>query len=343
MLTEAIRLLLTLAFTIIAAQLAKNIASAYVSRNIALILFIIIGAGLGFVIGGLVGRRVTAFAQWLEHKTKSISSAELMTGTGGLIIGLVAASLLAKFLEDLLKPISIITPYSIAITYISLGYIGFNLFVNRQITLDWTSNTEKSIDKSLNVLDTSVIIDGRLIDIIKAGFVQGTIIVPRFVVSELQTIADSADDLRRARGRRGLDVLQELRKQKDIKVELLDKDYPSLSEVDDKLIKLSLELNANLISNDHNLCKVALLENVRMLNLNDLAQSLKPVVIPGESFTITVIKEGKEKDQGVGYLDDGTMIVVEDGKNKIGQTVEVIVNSVLQTSAGKLIFTKLKK
>lgn len=341
MLAEAIRLLVTLAMAVSAAYLAQRFPPAYVPKDLALILFIIIGTGLGYVIGGVVGRRIARLVTWVEEKTKRISSTELLAGVGGLIIGLVIASLIAKPIEDSLKPIHLAAPYAIAMVYFILGYMGFTLFAHHGLNFDLPTKKISSTS-SQNILDTSAIIDGRIADVLKTGFLPGIILVPRFVLSELQTIADSSDELRRSRGRRGLEILQQLRKHSDVNIELVDEDFPSLSEVDDKLVKLCKERGAALITNDYNLSKIASLEGINILNLNELAAALKPVVLPGESFSLTIIKEGKEKDQGVGYLDDGTMVVVEDGTKNIGKTVEVTVNSVLQTSAGKLVFTKLK-
>ena len=343
MLTEAIRLVVTIAFTISGVYLARNYPPSYVPTNIALILLIIIFAGLGYVIGGASGRTATRIIRWVDDKTRKISSQELLNGIAGLIIGLVIAALTAKPLESVLKPIELGATYGVMILYLVLGYMGFTLFVNRQFnfgTLVYDEDPEKA---KANVLDTSVIIDGRITDVVETGFIQGSMLIPRFILGELQMIADSGDDLRRAKGRRGLGILQDLQKKQGLDVRLVNDDFPTLHEIDDKLIKLCKDKNANLVTNDYNLAKIATLESITTLNLNDLTVALKPVVIPGETFTVTVMKDGKEKDQGVGYLDDGTMIVIQGGKKLIGQTIEVVVNSVLQTSAGKLIFTKPKK
>lgn len=342
MLAEAIRLLVILAMAVSAAYLAQRFPPAYVPKNLALILIIIIGTGLGYVIGGIVGRRIARLVNWIEEKTKKISSTELLAGMGGLIMGLIIASLIAKPIEASLKPIRLAAPYAIAMVYFILGYMGFTLFAHRGLNLELPTMKKSTQSLGLNILDTSAIIDGRIADIFKTGFTPGAILIPRFVLSELQTIADSADELRRSRGRRGLEILQDLRKQSGVDIEIIDEDFPSLNKVDDKLVKLCKEKEAALITNDYNLSKIASLEGIHVLNINELASALKPVVLPGESFSITVIKEGKEKNQGVGYLDDGTMVVVEDGIKNIGKTIEVTVNSVLQTSAGKLVFTKVK-
>ena len=192
------------------------------------------------------------------------------------------------------------------------------------------------------VLDTSVIIDGRIADICKLGFVEGTLVIPRFVLAELQSIADSAEPLRRTRGRRGLDILNEIQKQVSIDVRISEVDFPELREVDSKLVKLAKQLQAKIVTNDFNLNKVAQFKGIDVLNVNDLANALKPIVLPQEDFIIKIIKEGKEAGQGIGYLDDGTMVVVDNGAKLIGTEVKVTVTSVLQTSAGQMIFTKIR-
>ena len=192
------------------------------------------------------------------------------------------------------------------------------------------------------VLDTSVIIDGRIADICKTGFIEGKLVIPRFVLNELQHIADSSDDLKRVRGRRGLDILNIIQKELDIEVEITEKDFDDIPEVDSKLLKLAQVMNGKVVTNDYNLNKVAELQGVAVLNINELANAVKPVAIPGEEMVAQVVKEGKESNQGIAYLDDGTMIVVEGGKKHIGQTINVLVTSVLQTPAGRMIFGKPK-
>ena len=195
--------------------------------------------------------------------------------------------------------------------------------------------------ESLKILDTSVIIDGRIADLIDTKFIEGVLIVPKFVLEELQQIADSADSIKRIRGRRGLDVLNRLKKDKNTLIRITDQDFPEISEVDSKLVKLAKTLNAKIITNDFNLYKVAEIQGITVLNINQLANALKPVVLPGERMKIVVIKEGKDPGQGIGYLDDGTMIVVDSGKKYVGEEVFVTVTSVLQTPAGRMIFAKI--
>ena len=192
------------------------------------------------------------------------------------------------------------------------------------------------------VLDTSVIIDGRIADICRTGFIEGKLIIPKFVLNELQHIADSSDDLKRVRGRRGLDILNIIQKELDIEVQITEKDFDDIPEVDSKLLKLAQVMNGKVVTNDYNLNKVAQFQGVEVLNINELANAVKPVAIPGEEMVAQVVKEGKESNQGIAYLDDGTMIVVEGGKKHIGETINVLVTSVLQTSAGRMIFGKPK-
>jgi uncharacterized protein YacL len=188
-----------------------------------------------------------------------------------------------------------------------------------------------------------VIIDGRIADITETGFIEGALIIPQFVLNELQHIADSSDSIKRTRGKRGLEVLHHIQKQANVDVRIVDKDYPSVKEVDSKLIELAKELHGKIITNDSNLNKVAELQGIVVLNINELANSIKPVVLPGEEINVKILKEGKEMGQGVAYLDDGTMIVVDNGRRQMGRTVDVVVTSVLQTPAGRMIFARLKE
>jgi len=202
---------------------------------------------------------------------------------------------------------------------------------------------EKSVGRNYKLLDTSVIIDGRIVDLCDTGFVEGTLVVPQFVLKELQLIADSADGLKRQRGRRGLDILEHLRKSSQASVLITEMDVPDIRDVDSKLIELAKRLDAKIVTNDMNLNKIARLQGISVMNINELANALKPVVLPGESMRVFVIKEGKEKDQGVAYLDDGTMVVVDNSRRMIGQNIDITVTSVLQTTVGKMIFGRFNE
>lgn len=225
---------------------------------------------------------------------------------------------------------------------IIMPYIGFLVGTRKFEWLD-PSNfgsffKEKGVERSHKILDTSVIIDGRISDICNTAFIEGDVIVPQFILKELQLIADSADGIKRQRGRRGLEVLDHLQKASQISIVISDMDFPDIKDVDSKLIELAKYLDAKIITNDFNLNKVAQLQGIPVLNINELANALKPIVLPGETIRVFILKEGKEKDQGVAYLDDGTMVVVDNSRKMIGQTVEITVTSVLQTTVGKMIF-----
>jgi len=233
--------------------------------------------------------------------------------------------------------------------YIVLTYLGAVIAVRRQEEVEELDHGDLPIKggkrrgQDMKVIDTSAIIDGRIADVFETKFLSGPIIVGRFILKELQDIADSSDAMRRARGRRGLDILARLQDHPDIQVKVYEKDYPEVKDTDGKLVLLARELDGKIITTDFNLNKVASLQGVTVLNVNDLANALKPAVLPGEGMVIYIAKEGKEKEQGVGYLDDGTMVVIEEGRRLVGKKVEVMVSSVLQTSAGRMIFTKLKE
>ncbi|HEB75694.1 MAG TPA: TRAM domain-containing protein [Nitrospirae bacterium] len=227
-----------------------------------------------------------------------------------------------------------------------LGYGGLLIGANRgkNLTVSGILRLFKgqALEGNLKILDTSVIIDGRIADICETGFIEGTFIIPQFILQELQHIADSPDPHKRARGRRGLDILHRIQKMPSISVKIVEEDFPNIKEVDAKLVALAKMLDAKVMTNDFNLNKVAELQGVSVLNINELANTLKPVVLPGETMNVFVLKEGKEYNQGVAYLDDGTMVVVENGRRFIGKKVDVAVTSVLQTTAGRMIFSKLK-
>ncbi|MDK2896897.1 MAG: hypothetical protein PWP04_1017 [Candidatus Atribacteria bacterium] len=273
-----------------------------------------------------------------------MSAIDLLVGLGGLIVGLVVGVLLTY-------PISFLpfyNPFLPIIITVVCAVVGLTLFWLRRedIVSLFTGIPRMKLLKGQNlsakVLDTSAIVDGRIADICKTGFLEGELIVPRFVLQELQQVADSQDPLKRNRGRRGLDILNRMRKEKKVSVRILDRDFVDIREVDAKLIKLAKALGAKVVTNDYNLNKIAELEGVGVLNINDLSNALKPYVLPGEELRIQVIREGKEADQGVGYLDDGTMVVIEGGRKFINSVIDTVVTSVLQTPAGRMIFVRPK-
>ncbi len=303
-----------------------------------------------FFIGHWIFRKLNKVAIILDQELSKYPLTDIVVGAIGLIIGLVIAYLISGVVNSIPYAGSIIS----ILIYIILGYLGIRIATkNKKDILNVfkgrlrLGGSERPSKKTKNippkVLDTSVIIDGRIADICKTGFVEGKLVIPNFVLKELRHIADSSDDLKRVRGRRGLDILNMIQKEIDVPVEITDRDFPDINEVDLKLLKLAEVLNGKVVTNDFNLNKVAQVQGVEVLNINELANAVKPVAIPGENMIVQVIKEGKENNQGVAYLDDGTMIVIEDGKKYIGRTIEVLVTSILQTPAGRMIFVKPKK
>ncbi|WP_308534428.1 PIN domain-containing protein [uncultured Peptoniphilus sp.] len=287
-----------------------------------------------------------------EQELKKRSFSEIIFAVIGIILGLIIAFLISQPIYKI--PIPYVGMAISIILYGILGYLGFRTGLSYKDDLslkirDLVAGGKKiSKDKGKikfqsdlpKVLDTSVIIDGRILDITKSGFVEGTIVIPVFVLEELQHIADSSDSLKRKRGRRGLDIVKEMQGLENANIVIEQSLYEDISEVDSKLLKLTSDLNGKIVTNDYNLNKVALVQNIPVLNINELANAVKPVYLPGEEMEVQIIKTGKELNQGLGYLDDGTMIVIENGKHLIGKTVNVTVTSALQTSAGKMIFAK---
>ncbi len=342
--------IIRLVFTLLGAVCGAELASFYKlpipgSPFIGIILYIIIGAGVGYLIGGTVGTRIAKGLNWMEGAIQKVPLLDIIVGITGLIIGLILATLISLPLWR----VTVFGPYLAVLVFVILGYLGMWLGLRKRedigLSFRFLSQPKahgKTLIPRKKILDTSVIIDGRIADICKTGFISGELIVPIFVLRELQTIADSEDSLKRSRGRRGLDVLHELQGGSNVKVKIVEKDYPKASGVDEKLVQMGKDMNLPIITNDFNLNKVAGLQSVMVLNINELSNALKPVVLPGEEMNVYVVKEGKEVGQGVGYLEDGTMVVVESGSAYTGEEVKVFVTSVLQTSAGRMIFTKLK-
>ncbi|WP_331713676.1 PIN/TRAM domain-containing protein [Lentibacillus sp. JNUCC-1] len=312
------------------------------------------GAIILFLISYWLADYVVGFLRWIEDGLIKLPAGDLFFGSVGLIVGLVVAYLATIPLLDIGNQlVSKVLPLFLTIV---LGYLGFQVgFRRREEFVNILSVGKKDRDKKKagqeesggdlpqpKILDTSVIIDGRIADICQTNFLEGTLVIPQFVLGELQHIADSSDVLKRNRGRRGLDVLNRIQKELPVHVEIYEGDFEEISEVDSKLIKLAKVMGGVVVTNDFNLNKVCDLQGVQVLNINDLANAVKPVVLPGEELSVQVIKDGKEHNQGVAYLDDGTMIVVEEGREYIGKTIDVLITSVLQTSAGRMIFAKPK-
>lgn len=326
---------------------------------------IILFAIIGFLIAPVTIRSVLALMRWMDSRLTPVPTHDLISGAVGGIIGLIISTLFSSSFVS----IPFFGPLLAVLLSLFLGYLGltigmkrkedvlglFNFFPRfrdrgdkaekadkREGKVDQTDQFRTGETVHYKILDTSVIIDGRIADIVKTGFLEGTLLVPSFVLEELRHIADSSDLLKRNRGRRGLDVLNQISKETAIKVHIHEQDFEDINEVDSKLVRLGQVLRSPLLTNDYNLNKVAELQGVIVLNINELANALKPIVLPGEEMLVQVMKEGKEPGQGVAYLDDGTMIVVDMGKRYMGQTITVLVTSVLQTAAGRMIFAKPK-
>lgn len=329
---------------------------------------------LGAVLGGLIGflaspyfiRCLKRFSAWVEQQLGKMPIHDVIAGAIGLAIGLIIANLLGYSFAK----IPIVGDYIPVIFSIVFGYLGITITIKKRQELtglfdfvprfmkDFAKMKEmragasqapaetakavapKAEDKAYKLLDTSVIIDGRIADICDTGFIEGTLLIPVFVLEELQHIADSSDVLKRTRGRRGLDILQRIRQTTKVKVEITNVDFDDIAEVDSKLVRLGQQVGGKIITNDYNLNKVAQLRGVEVLNINELSNAVKPVVIPGETMHVTIVKAGKEPGQGVAYLDDGTMIVVENGYHHMNESITVEVTSALQTAAGRMIFAK---
>lgn len=306
------------------------------------------------LLGALVGLVLTPYfttrpARSLRALLGRIDASTLLAGLTGLIVGLLISALLAFPLSLLPSPFGEVLPF---IGVVVLSYFGIAVFIMRQkdifsVLRDRLPRRGSSQEiESGNLptrtilMDTSVIIDGRILDIARTGFMNGALVIPRFVLNELQYVADSADGLRRQRGRRGLEVLSHLQKEPGIPVQISDMDVEGTREVDDKLVILARQMKCAILTNDYNLNRVAELQGVSVLNINELANSVKAVMLPGEGITVNVIQEGREHAQGVGYLDDGTMVVVEDGVSFLNSEIEVTVTKVLQTAAGRMIFAR---
>jgi uncharacterized protein YacL len=318
------------------------------------ILFVALFSGVCFFLhpfgmtgwqGALAGALAASAVIVFELRVRALSLRRLIGAVAGSVLGILGAAMFCVVLRSALAP----GPNSAAVqifVLLLMTYVGLLVGTNKgellnPLALGTVFSGERPTRRSAKVLDTSVIIDGRIADIAEAGFIDGMMVVPEFVLRELQTVADSTDSSKRQRGRRGLDMLQRMQSNNNIQVQIVPDDFPSIREVDLKLLELAKKWEAKVVTNDFNLNKVAHLHHVDVLNINDLANALKPVVLPGEHMNVLILKEGKEYNQGVGYLDDGTMVVVDHARKMIGKAVEISVTSVLQTASGKMIFGKV--
>ncbi len=296
-------------------------------------------APLAAAVGAVAGLGVVVF----EIRVKQVSLTRLMGAAVGSVLGIFGAFLISLVLGKAMPNSSTTIPFVEVVLLAWMTYCGVVVGAAKGESLNLAAfgglfGAEKVTRQAFKILDTSVIIDGRIADIVETGFVDGTLVIPQFVLRELQLVADSSDSMKRARGRRGLDVLQRIQKMPQLNIQIFEDDFPNVREVDMKLIELAKVYDSKIVTNDFNLNKVAQLHGVEVLNINDLANALKPVVLPGELMRVFILKEGKEYNQGVAYLDDGTMVVVDNARKMISKTIDVAVTSVLQTTAGKMIF-----
>jgi uncharacterized protein YacL len=299
--------------------------------------------GLDAPYAAAAGAAVAAAVLVFELRVREVTLKRLIGGAAGSLLGILGAFLISLVLGSALQGDRSTLPFLEIGVLLWMTYCGMAVGAHKGEMLNLSAlggifGGEISTKQEFKILDTSVIIDGRILDIVETGFLDGVLVIPQFVLRELQLVADSADSMKRNRGRRGLDILQKIQKNPDLQVRIVEEDFPQIREVDMKLIELAKVFSCKVVTNDFNLNKVASLHGVEVLNINELANALKPVVLPGETMKVFILKEGKEFNQGVAYLDDGTMVVVDNAKKLISKTVEITVTSVLQTTAGKMIF-----
>ena len=299
--------------------------------------------GLDGPLAAGAGAALCALILFFEHRAREVTLKRLIGAAAGSLLGIVGAYLISLVLDKALAGDRTTLPFLQLAILMWMTYCGLVIGAHKGDMLNLSAlggvfGGEISTKQQFKILDTSVIIDGRIADIVETGFLDGVLVIPQFVLRELQLVADSADSMKRNRGRRGLDILQKIQKDPNLQVRIVEEDFPQVREVDMKLIELAKVYGCKVVTNDFNLNKVATLHGVDVLNINELANALKPVVLPGETMKVFILKEGKEFNQGVAYLDDGTMVVVDHAKKLISKTIEITVTSVLQTTAGKMIF-----
>lgn len=353
-LVELVRLIIVLSLTAVGYSFGQVLLDRFGinpgTPETARLLASVLGAGVGYVAGGIGGRTLLAAVGEVERRVERVSGGELVTGAIGLIAGSVAGAL-ASWPVFALVPVDLISLPTGAVIFITCAYLGFRIADRKRFDLLGLMGLSQSrtfvggrdpVATGPRVLDTSAIIDGRIVDVARTGFLSGHLVCPAFVLTELRSIADSADPTRRARGRRGLEVLEALQGDPRVNLEVTDDAIFEADEVDDKLVILTQRIQGALVTTDYNLHKAAELQGVPVLNINSLAAILKPLVLPGEVITVRVVRPGTQPAQGVGYLEDGTMVVIEGGRSKLGRDVEAVVTSSLQTGAGRMIFSTLQ-
>lgn len=342
----ALRLLLALVGGVLGYELGKaflpGVGYGPMPYSVMVVICVVVGIGVGALVGSILGRAITRLGRRLDRASSLVTASGLIFSSAGLFVGLAIAALSSLAIKDLPAVGLYFLPLLFAVSGYLFAYLGYKRHTDIARLFGLKGLLQQPGAKQFirpKILDTSVIIDGRLTDVVATGFVEGDLIVPGFVLEELQGIADSTDPARRARGRRGLDTVHALQEAHS-HVSIIERDFANIAEVDAKLIRLAKEIKGVVVTTDYNLNKVAQIQGVEVLNVNDLANTLKAIVMPGERMHLKVIREGKEDDQGVGYLDDGTMVVIEGGRRHIGEDIDVEVTSVLQNPSGKMIFTR---
>ncbi len=338
-------------YALVAILSANNMTISQTTRWGSLVALIVLSVGLFQVLTPFIIKTVQRIVSKIEKEAAQIGVVELLVSLMGIIIGLI----IAYFISGFTTKIPIFGTVITFMVYAFFTFLGYSLSTKRKdeissllknykLAQPKEKTAKKAVKEAINpkILDTSVIIDGRIKDIAETGFIEGKLIVPAFVLEELRHIADSSDDLKRVKGRRGLDILNNMQTDLKLDMQIYEGDFADVAEVDMKLLKLAQLMDGTVLTNDYNLNKVAQFQGVRVLNINELANAVKTVVIPGEEMVVIIVKEGKEHNQGVAYLDDGTMIVVENAKKQIGETLTVVVTTVLQTAAGRMIFARQK-
>lgn len=348
-LVELVRLVIVVSLTAVGYTFGRSLPTGGTPETARLVASVL-GAGLGYVAGGFAGRLILAGVGVVERRVEKVSGGEIVMGAIGLIVGMLAGTLVAWPVLTFVPADLLAFPLA-AVVVITGAYLGLRVAARKRFDLLGMMGLSQSrsfvakiqpVTSGPKVLDTSAIIDGRIAEVTRTGFLSGHLVCPAFVLSELRSIADSGDSMRRARGRRGLEVLEALQGEPHVRLEVTDDSIPDADDVDEKLIILTKRIEGALVTTDYNLHKSAELQGVPVLNINSLAATLKPVVLPGEALSVRVVRAGTQPNQGVGYLEDGTMVVIEGGRPAIGREVDVVITSSLQTGAGRMIFSTLE-
>lgn len=349
-LVELVRLVIVVSFTAAGYQVGQRIELPLATLEADILVSALIGAGLGYVVGGIIGRALISGVGVVEARVDAIPGATLLSGGIGLIVGMALSALLSWPILVWVPPWFVAYP-AVAIVVLVFCYLSIRIAIRKRtdlLTMMGLSQVRSFVAPlerhamGAKILDTSAVIDGRIVDVARSGFLSGRLVCPKFVLFELQSIADSSDPVRRARGRRGLEVMDALQREPHIQLDITEEMVPDIHDVDAKLIQLCKRADGVLVTTDFGLHRAAELQGIPVLNLNSLAAVLKPLVIPGEEISVEIIREGTQADQGVGYLEDGTMVVVEGGRSLVGQVINAVVTSTLQTTAGRMLFSTPK-